>query len=108
MTRILLGVDTEADDPWSAAARKNLTVENVHEIPRLQALCDRYGVKPTYLVTYEMATDDRAKNVLRELAATGKAEIASHHHPWSTPPEVSDHLYPLNLTPALFKEQLPG
>jgi peptidoglycan/xylan/chitin deacetylase (PgdA/CDA1 family) len=106
MTRILLGVDTEADDQWSAAARKNLTVENVHEIPRLQALCDRYGVKPTYLVTYEMATDDRAKNVLRELAATGKAEIASHHHPWSTPPEVSDHLYPLNLTPALFKEQL--
>lgn len=106
MTRILLGVDTEADDQWTAAARKRLTVENVRELPRLQALCDRYGVKPTYLVTYEVATHDRARSVLRELAATGRAEIATHHHPWSTPPEVSDHLYPLNLSPAHFREQL--
>jgi peptidoglycan/xylan/chitin deacetylase (PgdA/CDA1 family) len=106
MTRILLGVDTEADDQWTTASRKRLTVENVHQLPRLQALCDRYGVRPTYLVTYEMAVDDRAKKVLRELASTGRAEIASHHHPWSTPPEVEDHLYPLNLAPAHFKEQL--
>jgi len=106
MTRILLGVDTEADDQWTPAARKRLTVDNVHELKRLQALCDRYGVRPTYLVTYEMAVDDRAKKVLRELASTGRAEIATHHHPWSTPPEVEDHLYPLNLAPAHFREQL--
>ena len=106
MTRILLGVDTEADNQWTAAARKRLTVENVRELPRLQALCDRYGVRPTYLVTYEMAVDDRAKRVLREIASAGRAEIATHHHPWSTPPEVEDHLYPLNLTPAHFREQL--
>jgi peptidoglycan/xylan/chitin deacetylase (PgdA/CDA1 family) len=106
MTRILLGVDTEADDQWTAAARKRLTVENVHELPRLQALCDRYNVKPTYLVTYEMAVDEGARNVLRELASTGRAEIAAHHHPWSTPPEVADHLYPLNLAPEHFREQL--
>jgi len=106
VTRILLGVDTEADDQWTAAARKQLTVENVQELPRLQALCDRYGVKPTYLVTYEMAASDRAKKVLRDLASTGRAEIATHHHPWSTPPEVEDHLYPLNLAPGHFREQL--
>jgi peptidoglycan/xylan/chitin deacetylase (PgdA/CDA1 family) len=105
-TKILLGVDTEADDQWSAAARKTLTVENARELPRLQALCDRYGVKPTYLVTYEMAVDGRAMGILRDLAATGRAEIATHHHPWSTPPEVDDHLYPLNLSPAHFREQL--
>ena len=92
-TKILLGVDTEADDQWSAAARKTLTVENARELPRLQALCDRYGVKPTYLVTYEMAVDGRAMGILRDLAATGRAEIATHHHPWSTPPEVSRSLY---------------
>ena len=106
VTRILLGVDTEADDQWTAAARKQLTVENVQELPRLQALCDRYGVKPTYLVTYEMAASDRAKKVLREIASTGRAEIATHHHPWSTPPEVEAHLYPLNLAPGHFREQL--
>jgi hypothetical protein len=106
MTRVLLGVDTEADDQWTAASRKRLTVENVKELPRLQALCDRYGVRPTYLITYEMAADDRARKILCEIASSGRAEIATHHHPWSTPPEVEDHLYPLNLAPAHFREQL--
>jgi peptidoglycan/xylan/chitin deacetylase (PgdA/CDA1 family) len=106
VTEILLGVDTEADDQWSGAGRERLSVENARELPRLQALCQRYGVKPTYLVTYEMAVDDRARSVLREVSSNGRAEIATHHHPWSTPPEVDDHLYPLNLAPAHFREQL--
>ena len=81
-------------------------MKNAHELPRLQEICDRYRVPPTYLVTYEMATDDSARGVLKELAATGRCEIATHHHPWSTPPVVNGHLYPLNLSPAQFKEQL--
>lgn len=105
-TRILLGVDTEADNQWDAAARRELPVRNARELPRLQELCDRYGVPPTYLVTYEMAVDDAAKGVLRELGATGRAEIATHHHPWSTPPEVDEHLYPLNLSRERFRDQL--
>ena len=105
-THILLGVDTEADNQWDASAREALSVKNAHELPRLQELCDRYRVPPTYLVTYEMAKDDGARGVLKELAAAGRCEIATHHHPWSTPPLVSGHLYPLNLSPAQFKEQL--
>jgi len=105
-THILLGVDTEADNQWDAAAREALPVKNAHELPRLQELCDRYRVPPTYLVTYEMAKDDGARAVLKELAATGRCEIAAHHHPWSTPPFVNGHQYPLNLSPTQFKEQL--
>ena len=105
-THILLGVDTEADNQWEASARKSLPLKNAHELPRLQEVCDRYDVRPTYLVTYEMAKDDSARGVLRELAATGRCEIATHHHPWSTPPAVNGHLYPLNLSPEQFREQL--
>ncbi len=105
-TRILLGVDTEADNQWDSAARSSLPVKNVFELPRLQRLCDRYGVPPTYLVTYEMAIDDEARGVLRELAQTQRCEIATHHHPWSTPPLVDGHLYPLNLSPERFREQM--
>jgi hypothetical protein len=105
-TRILLGIDTEADDQWSAPGRERLTVENVRELPRLQALCDRYGVRPTYLVTYEMATEDLSKGILRDLASTGRCEIGTHHHPWSTPPLASGHAYPSNLKPECFREQL--
>ena len=105
-TKILLGVDTEADNQWEASARSDLEVKNVYELQRLQELCDRYRVRPTYLVTYEVAVDDGAKRVLRDLAATDRCEIAAHHHPWSTPPEVDEHLYPLNLTPERFAAQL--
>ena len=105
-TRILLGVDTEADNQWASAERETLPVKNVYELPRLQELCDRYGVPPTYLITHEMAIDDGARGVLRELAETGRCEIATHHHPWSTPPKVDGHLYPLELSPSQFREQL--
>ena len=53
-----------------------------------------------------MAVDQNARGVLRDLASTGRCEIATHHHPWSTPPRVSGHLYPLNLSVDLFREQL--
>ena len=106
MTGLLIGVDTEADNQWDAEARRNIENRNVHELPRLQALCDRYAARPTYLVTYEMATDKEARAVLQDLAKTGRCEIGTHHHPWTTPPYVDDHLYPLNLTPQHFREQL--
>jgi len=61
MTRMLMGVDTEADDQWSSAGRETLTLRNIAELPRLQALCDRYGVRPTYLVTYEVAADPESR-----------------------------------------------
>ncbi|HXV64919.1 MAG TPA: polysaccharide deacetylase family protein [Vicinamibacteria bacterium] len=105
-TRILLGVDTEADDQWSATGRQALAVRNVHELPRLQELCDRYRVLPTYLVTFEMAAAERARSQLQELAQSGRCEIGSHHHPWSTPPLVDGHVYPLNLSRDRYREQL--
>lgn len=106
MTRVLLGVDTEADDQWSAAGRESLTLRNVAELPRMQELCDRYGVRPTYLVTYEVAADPDSRTILCDLAKRGRCEIGSHHHPWTTPPTVEDHLFPLNLTRDRFRDQL--
>ncbi len=106
MTRLLLSVDTEADNQWEASGRENLQMRNIAELPRLQKLCDQYGVRPTYLITYEVATDEESRAILVELAATGRCEIGTHHHPWTTPPLVEDHLYPLNLSPSHFDSQL--
>ena len=106
MTRVLMGVDTEADDQWSLTGRERLTLRNVLELPRLQALCDRYGVRPTYLVTYEVACGGESRAILRDLAEKGRCEIGAHHHPWTTPPTVNDHLFPLNLTRDQFYAQL--
>jgi hypothetical protein len=106
MTRLLLGVDTEADNQWDPEARRHLSLRNISELPRLQALLDRYGVRPTYLVTFEVATAPESVATLRELAAAGRCEIGAHHHPWTTPPVVAEHSYPLNLPPDQFRAQI--
>lgn len=106
MTRVLLSVDTEADNQWEAESRRNISVRNIAELPRLQKLCDEYGVRPTYLLTYEVAVDAESQAILRELAGTGRCEIGTHHHPWTTPPLVDGHLYPMNLTHDHYREQL--
>ena len=105
----MVGVDTEADDQWTLEGRKRLSVENARALPRLQALCDTYGVRPSYLVTHEMATREPSRGILRELAATSRCEIGAHLHPWSSPPYREEDLagrYPSQLDNALLERQL--
>ena len=107
---VLLGVDTEADDQWSAEGRRRLTVRNAERLPALQALCDGFGVRPSYLVTHEMATRDESAGVLRGLARGGRCEIGAHLHPWTSPPfrpeDLAAHTYPHNLPPELLDRQV--
>ena len=105
----MVGVDTEADDQWSLQGRKRLSVENARALPRLQAICDAYGVRPSYLVTHEMATRDPSRSILRDLAASGRCEIGGHLHPWSSPPYREEDLvgrYPSQLDDSLLETQL--
>lgn len=105
----MVGVDTEADDQWTLEGRKRLSVENARALPRLQAVCDAFGVRPSYLVTHEMATREPSRSILRDLAATGRCEIGAHLHPWSSPPYREEDLvgrYPSQLDDASLEAQL--
>ena len=107
---VLIGVDTEADDQWSRSGRDRLEVKNAARLPALQALCDEYGVRPTYLVTHEMASRPESASILGALARSGRCEIGAHLHPWSSPPfrpeDLAAHTYPHNLPPPLLEKQL--
>lgn len=107
---VLVGIDTEADDQWSANGRERNEVRNAERLPELQALFDSFGVRPTYVVTYEMATRDSSTGVLRELFRSGRCEIGTHLHPWSSPPfrpeDLRGHTYPHNLPAELLERQL--
>ncbi len=81
---LVVTVDVEEDN-WGIH-RSDLTAENVKEINRLQVLFDRYGIRPSYLVSYQVASCDWAANILANILAEGKCEIGSHLHPWNTPP----------------------
>jgi hypothetical protein len=107
---LLVGIDTEGDNQWSAAARANQTFENIYALPRLHALFARHGIRPTYVVTYPVATDSRSADVLRTLVAGGDCEIGAHHHAWETPPctaeDVRRHPYAAALPRSQFEAQL--
>ena len=80
----ILTVDTEADNQWDHG--RGLTVENLKYIPRLQDLCNKYHVKPTYLVTSEVCEDSFAREIFCDYIENDEAELGAHLHAWTTPP----------------------
>jgi hypothetical protein len=107
---LLVGIDTEGDNQWDATTRANQRFENLYALPRLHALFARHGVRPTYVITYPVAKDERSAAVLRDLQAGGDCEIGAHHHAWETPPCTADdirrHPYAASLPLRQFEDQL--
>jgi hypothetical protein len=107
---LLVGIDTEGDNQWDAAARADQRFENLYALPRLHALFARHGVRPTYLITHPVAMDPRSAEVLRGLLAGGDCEVGAHHHAWETPPctaeDIRRHSYAAMLPRAQFEQQL--
>ena len=107
---LLVAIDTEGDNQWDAKARRHQTFENIYALERLHDFFARHGVRPTYVVTYPVATDPRSADVLRRVQRRGDAEIGAHHHAWETPPcdpdDVDRHPYALALPLSQFDAQL--
>lgn len=107
---LLVGIDTEGDNQWDAAARANQRFENIYALPALHERFVRHGVRPTYLVTYPVVTDARSADTLRALREEGACEIGAHHHAWETPPfeadDVARHVYAMWLPSERFECQL--
>lgn len=110
MLYLLVGIDTEGDNQWSAEARANQTFENIGALPSLHALFRRHGVRPTYLITYPVARDPRSAEVLTGLLREGHSEIGAHHHAWETPPctagDIARHAYAAALPARQFADQV--
>lgn len=81
----LITIDTEGDNLWSRP--RDVTTENAKFLPRFQQLCERWGLKPTYLVDYDMARCAAFVEFGRDAIRRNTAEIGMHLHPWNTPPE---------------------
>jgi len=107
---LLVAIDTEGDNQWDAAARRNQTFENLYALERLDEFFRRHQVRPTYVITHPVAKDPRSAGVLRSLLALGHCEIGAHHHAWETPPfdtnDVARHPYALELPLSQFDAQL--
>ena len=82
----IVTIDTEGDDQWDANLRRNTSLRNLKEIPKLQKLFDKFEVKPAYLLTYPAAKDKYSCSMFKEFLSGPICEIGSHLHSWSTPP----------------------
>lgn len=87
---LCISIDTEEDN-W-VPTRSGVSVENVRELPRLQAHLRTLGARPTYFTNYQVLEQPWSRDIIRELHFDDDVEIAGHLHPWNTPPfdEVVD------------------
>ncbi|HYT37499.1 MAG TPA: hypothetical protein VEL49_09995 [Ktedonobacteraceae bacterium] len=80
----LVTIDTEGDNLWSRP--RVVTTRNAEYLPRFQALCEKYGLKPTYLTSWEMVYSPAFRELGRDLLARRTGEIGMHLHAWNSPP----------------------
>jgi hypothetical protein len=83
----LITIDTEGDNLWSRP--RCVTTENARFLPRFQTLCERFGLKPIYLVDYDMGRSREFIEFGLDAIKRSQAEIGMHLHPWNTPPNDS-------------------
>ncbi|MBT6691328.1 hypothetical protein HOB10_03280 [Candidatus Parcubacteria bacterium] len=109
--KFIITVDTEADNEWQRLDK--IKVENIKFLPRFQALCEKYEFKPTYLLTYDVASDKESVSILKPWQDSGQAEIGAHLHPWSNPPmtkerswETKHHRFPHDLSEDELKSKM--
>ncbi len=101
----LLTIDTEGDNQWDHG--RELAAENIKFVPRFQELCEKYFIKPTYLVTSEVCDDAFAKEIFTEYSLKDKAEVGAHLHAWTTPPFHDKDGYRYNDPHHAFANELP-
>jgi hypothetical protein len=83
--KLVITIDTEEDN-WGQFASTGQTLENIERIPYLQEMFDTYNVRPTYLITYPVAIDNKCIALLGTIEKSARCEIGMHCHPWNTPP----------------------
>ena len=104
-------IDTELEFDWSQPFARDCVAVSSMEMQHLaQEILTGYGMKPTYVVDYPIATQPSSIAVLRSFLASGNCLIGAHLHPWVTPPFdepiTAFNSYPGNLDPALERRKL--
>lgn len=80
----LITIDTEGDNLWSPQTTVN--TENARFLPRFQELCEKYGLKPTWLTNWEMVECPVYREFAADALLRNQAEIGMHLHAWNNPP----------------------
>ena len=84
-------VHTEEEFDWARGFDRGITgVSHMQHIGRVQDLCDAAGIITTYVIDYPIADQENGSRLLKEYAASGRALIGAHLHPWVSPPYTEE------------------
>jgi len=102
---LLVVVDTEEERNWGDYDRSQTSVTAMRRIQSAQRLFDSFGIRPTYVIDYPVASQPEGFEPLKEIASSGRAVIGAHLRPWVNPPYVEAvtpyNSYPGNLAAPL-------
>jgi len=85
--QLIIVIDTEEEFDWNKPFdRKNVRVKNIAHQEKAQKLFAKYGIKPTYVIDYPVASQADGIKPLKELYDEQLCDIGAHLHPWVTPP----------------------
>ncbi len=109
--QLMVVIDTEEEFAWGEGfLRQNTSVASMRGIHGLQAVFDEFGIVPTYVCDYPIATQPLAYEPLRSFLDDGRAVIGAHLHPWVNPPyteELSDkNSYPGNIPAPIERDKI--
>jgi hypothetical protein len=89
---LVVVVDTEEefawDQPFDRASTGTTAIAGqplMHE-----RVFDGFGIVPTYVIDYPVATEVASRATLRGLMEAGRCEIGAHLHPWVSPPHEEE------------------
>lgn len=85
---LLIAVDTEEEFHWDQPfSRENTATTSISAQAKFHdRIYDKYGIVPTYLIDWPVATDPSSISALKSLMENGQCEIGTHLHPWVSPP----------------------
>jgi len=85
---LLVIIDTEEEFNWDQPFdRASVGTSSIAGQPLMhERVFDRFGIVPTYVIDWPVATTAASVSVLRGLMEQGRCEIGTHLHPWVSPP----------------------
>ncbi len=83
---LLVIIDAEEEFEWTTFSPDAVSVENIRHQVRAQRVFERYGLRPSYVVDFPVASQADGFLPLRELLDSGACDIGAQLHPWVNPP----------------------
>jgi hypothetical protein len=85
---MLVIIDTEEEFAWDRPFdRASTGTGSIASQPLMhQRVFDEFGIVPTYVIDWPVATTAESVAVLRGMMDEGRCEIGTHLHPWVSPP----------------------